>query len=506
MNVPTNSTRGLARTCVWPWVMVAATAFSAPADNPVYRITQVGDSCAEGTALNHSGQMTGSTDCSTARAFFWTGNGALKNIDTLSKAHTGSAGYALNSAGQVTGGVWIDNSTPHVFLWKNDGTRMMDLGTLGGPFGIGVSINDSGQIVGGSETSSGAEHAFVWKNDGGPIRDLGTFGGPISEAFAINASGQVTGSADTSAFEEHAFIWKNDGTPIVDLGTLGGNFSRGIAMNDSGQVTGVSKPKLGKPQTHAFLWRNDGTPMIDIGTLGGSRSSPSGVNYSGQVVGTSTTHAALDSRAFVWKNDGSRIVNLGTLGGGYSEGLGINAAGWAVGLSVTAANKEHAFLWKDDGKGMRDLNALIDPADPLKPRVVLTAAQAINDAGDIMASGTDSQTGQGNTYLLRTSSLSLSPRALAFGAQKLGTASPAKSITVLNNTSSVVPITSVAIAGGGAHQFSSSNNCGVSLAGHATCAIKVTFKPTTKTAESATLSVNGGGGGLRSVSLTGTGT
>jgi len=42
--------------------------------------------------------------------------------------------------------------------------------------------------------------------------------------------------------------------------------------------------------------------------------------------------------------------------------------------------------------------------------------------------------------------------------------------------------------------------------GHATCTIKVMFKPTTKGGKSAVLNVNGGGGGLRSVKLSGTGT
>jgi hypothetical protein len=55
-------------------------------------------------------------------------------------------------------------------------------------------------------------------------------------------------------------------------------------------------------------------------------------------------------------------------------------------------------------------------------------------------------------------------------------------------------------------QFTSANNCGKSLTGHGTCTIKVTFKPTTKGAKSEFLNVNGGGGGLRTVSLTGTGT
>jgi len=42
--------------------------------------------------------------------------------------------------------------------------------------------------------------------------------------------------------------------------------------------------------------------------------------------------------------------------------------------------------------------------------------------------------------------------------------------------------------------------------GHATCTIKVTFRPTTRGAKSEVLNVNGRGGGLRTVSLTGTGT
>ena len=43
------------------------------------------------------------------------------------------------------------------------------------------------------------------------------------------------------------------------------------------------------------------------------------------------------------------------------------------------------------------------------------------------------------------------------------------------------------------------------LAGHATCAIKVTFRPTSRGLKSAAINVNGGGGGLRSVKLSGNG-
>jgi len=75
-----------------------------------------------------------------------------------------------------------------------------------------------------------------------------------------------------------------------------------------------------------------------------------------------------------------------------------------------------------------------------------------------------------------------------------------------NTSPKAVAIASITLAGSGASQFVSTNNCGHSLVGKGTCTIKVTFKPTTKGAKSATLSVNGGGNGLRVVTLTGTGT
>ncbi len=109
-------------------------------------------------------------------------------------------------------------------------------------------------------------------------------------------------------------------------------------------------------------------------------------------------------------------------------------------------------------------------------------------------------------YLLQGTVLTLNPRSLAFGSQPINTTSAAKSVTMTNTSAKVVAITSIALKGTAAGQFASTNNCGSSLVGHATCTIEVTFKPTTKGAKSATLNVNGGGGGLRSVSLTGTGT
>ena len=63
------------------------------------------------------------------------------------------------------------------------------------------------------------------------------------------------------------------------------------------------------------------------------------------------------------------MLDLGTLGGTFSVGLAINASGQVTGFADTADGDIHAFLW--DGTTMQDLNALIDPADPLQPFVTL---------------------------------------------------------------------------------------------------------------------------------------
>jgi hypothetical protein len=49
---------------------------------------------------------------------------------------------------------------------------------------------------------------------------------------------------------------------------------------------------------------------------------------------------------------------------------------------------------------MRDLNALIAPADPLQPFVTLFDGVDINDLGQILANGFDSRTGEYHAYLV----------------------------------------------------------------------------------------------------------
>ncbi len=104
-----------------------------------------------------------------------------------------------------------------------------------------------------------------------------------------------------------------------------------------------------------------------------------------------------------------------------------------------------------------------------------------------------------------TSVLTLTPRSLAFGNLPIHTSSAAQSVTVTNTSAKAVAITSIALRGAAPGQFTFTDDCGKSLTAYRTCTLEAIFSPTTEGAKTAFLDVNGGGGG-RSVRLTGTGT
>ena len=103
------------------------------------------------------------------------------------------------------------------------------------------------------------------------------------------------------------------------------------------------------------------------------------------------------------------------------------------------------------------------------------------------------------------SALTVAPRALTFDNLPINTLSAPQSVTVTNTSGKVVAISGIALRGTAPGQFSFTSYCGKSLAAYRTCTLEAKFRPTTVGAKAAFLDVNGGGGG-RSVKLTGTGT
>src|ERR1700674_894460 len=100
----------------------------------------------------------------------------------------------------------------------------------------------------------------------------------------------------------------------------------------------------------------------------------------------------------------------------------------------------------------------------------------------------------------------VSPTSLAFGSEITDVASAPMVVTVTNTGAVALPVTSIALSGSDASQFSQSNGCGTSVAAGSNCTISVVFTPTSGGSKAATLKVNGGGGaGTQTVALSGVG-
>lgn len=127
------------------------------------------------------------------------------------------------------------------------------------------------------------------------------------------------------------------------------------------------------------------------GTLGGTFSVARDINNKGQVVRYELT--AEGNRGVVYRS--GKLRTLGTLAGADTYPSSINNCGEVVGEGVTAAGP-HAFLhFKGE---FVDLNSVLPM--PVARHVVLESASAINDRGQVAATGFDSKKGKWRSYLL----------------------------------------------------------------------------------------------------------
>jgi probable HAF family extracellular repeat protein len=412
-------------------------------------------------------------------------NGAtVTDIDPLRNTDNRGVGYALNAAGQVTGiSYGIVNNGTHAFLYSSASRTETDLGTLpGGDSTYPSRINASGQITGYATVSgSSGSHAFLYDN--GKLTDLGTLpGGTMSAGSAINDSGEVAGQADTAHGDLHAVI--THGTSLTDIGTLAGGTtqtgytSSANAINNAGQVAGTSS--VLPSGSHAFLY--SGGTLTDLGTLGGANTTGTLINEAGQVAGTSDVLPG-GQHAFLYS--GGTLTDLGTLGGASSIATDLNSSGQVVGSSDTATGPG-VFLYTNGV--MKDLNTLLDPADPLFGKAVLWNVRGINDSGWIIATGEILDPTEPTITSFLLVPLRFSPRSLAFLSQAVGSTGTPQPVTLTNTGTGPFALPMIAATNG----FSQTNDCPAALPTGASCTIQVASSPVTAGYQSGALNITSG--------------
>jgi probable HAF family extracellular repeat protein len=242
------------------------------------------------------------------------------NLGTLPGGYESQAND-INDRGQVSGFASNGTADPYSmfdwgtqarsFIWQ-DG-KMRDIGTLGGPDAVSTTLNASGQITGQSYTNATANAStgvpttdpFLWQR--GHMLDLGTLGGTYGLANWLNDAGEVVGQSNLVGDQTaHPFLWK-DGK-MTDLGTLGGPYGFANWISEHGDVAGAAQ--TASQAFHAFLWRH-GT-MTDLRPTGGAPwAFASGVNDSGQVVGHDSDTQSQELAAVLWA--GGHGYDLNTL-------------------------------------------------------------------------------------------------------------------------------------------------------------------------------------------------
>jgi probable HAF family extracellular repeat protein len=266
------------------------------------------------------------------------------------------------------------------------------------------TISDRGVILGtGDEVRQpiglATDRALVWdKQKSGYKLTINDLGGIESYFFDTNNSQQIVGRNILANFYEKPVLVEKG--VVTELGTLGGDGGTARGMNNKGQIVGfVDKDGVldENAVNTAAIWEKDASGVYkfkNLGTFGAAQASLREINDAGQIIGMTTnglSGTAAVSNAFILR--GGKFTDLGSLGGKTASVNGINSFGAVVGASQTKVLggadgktlESHAFIWSD-GK-MTDLNSLVNPITYNGAKVVLTSAVAINNFGDIAATG-----------------------------------------------------------------------------------------------------------------------
>ena len=313
-------------------------------------------------------------------------------IDLQMPGYASTVGNAVNASGDVVGYA-SDPSAEHAFLYTRG--KFTDLGA-----GAAIDINASKEVI----VISASGVPFLYKN--GKVTTL------PAGAYAINDSGQIL-IQDVGAVE----IREHNGAIISHpIGNAAALFTA-QAINNLGQVIGREFVPADLPPNEDFfnevlMVQPGGSYRVIATNLQDNYCFPRAMNNLGQGVGYDlnlyfdTLYQDVlynNGDAMLYNPNGTSVVlgNLfpGTTSEGRTSGSNanaINSFGVIVGScqSVFDQTDVRGFVYFNGT--MYDLNTLVNSSGAA---FKITSANGINDAGQILASATDTS-GNEHTVIL----------------------------------------------------------------------------------------------------------
>ncbi len=311
---------------------------------------------------------------------------------------------------------------------------------------VGITSNQKGVTITNTGTTSVQITSFL-------------LSGFNAREFSLRAAGfPLTVPPNGSVVLSITFTPGAEGTRSANIAFYDstGGFPHGIALLGSGGTS---------------------APMVQL--------TPQSITFADQSVGTSSA-----SRSIAVTNIGNanlQITGL-TIGGSDFAFAPSFAPPTAASPINLAANASTSFpvIFKPTTTGQRSANLSMTDNAGDSPQLA-----------PLSGTGTPAQ----------LSSITVTPSSITFPDQTVGNSSAPSSITVTNNTTGALQITSLTFSGANVADFSTTSTAPVNLPANGGAAlIPVTFKPSATGARSATLTIaDNSGGSPHSVSLSGNG-